>query len=109
MVPFFWTLLIGGFAIGLIGSITGNASTITFGADGSFSFASTETMNPFVGFLVFALAVFSIVTIILSAIRLARVFGKGGGYIAGLILIPDIFLMILGFGKAKYDKKALKK
>ena len=109
MVPFFWTLLIGGVVVGAAGAATGSTSTMTFGADGSFSMVSAETMNPFAGLLSFAFGVFAIVTAILAAVRLARVFKKGGGYIAGLILVPDIFLMILGFGKAKYDKKALKK
>ena len=39
---------------------------------------------------------------ILLAINLAKVFDLGGGYIAGLILIPGIFLLIVAFGKCKY-------
>lgn len=42
------------------------------------------------------------------AIRLAKAFGKGGGYAVGLIFLQPIFLLILGFGSAKYDKKILK-
>jgi hypothetical protein len=34
---------------------------------------------------------------------LARSFRKGGGFTIGLILLPFIFLPILGFGSAVYD------
>lgn len=40
---------------------------------------------------------------ILIAIKLAKAFGKGGGFIAGLILLGPIFYLILGFGGAQYD------
>lgn len=109
MVPFFWALLAGGLVVGFVSAATGSMNSYYFGADGSFTMTSAQTMNPFAGLLGFAFAIFAIVTAVLASIRTAKVFGKGGGYIAGLILVPDIFLMILGFGKAKYDKKALKK
>ncbi|MBQ8992233.1 hypothetical protein IJ090_02250, partial [Candidatus Saccharibacteria bacterium] len=36
-------------------------------------------------------------------IRLAKAFKKGTGFTIGLILLPEIFTLILGFGAAKYD------
>ena len=45
---------------------------------------------------------------IFVAIKLAKAFGKGTAYILGLIFFAPIVLMVLGFGKAKYDKKVLK-
>lgn len=42
---------------------------------------------------------------ILLAINIAKAFDLGGGYIAGLILIPGIFLLIVAFGKCKYVGK----
>lgn len=47
----------------------------------------------------------SIATVIVTSIKLAKAFGKGVGFTLGLIFIPEIFYLILGFGKAKYDKK----
>ena len=108
MVPFFWALLASGIVVSIIAAATGSVNTLTVSGD-SFTVTSAQTMNPLAGFLAFAVSIFSIVTAIISAIRLAKVFKKGGGYIAGLILVPDIFIMILGFSKAKYDKKALNK
>lgn len=40
--------------------------------------------------------------------RTAKVFGHGIGYTFGLIFLQPIFLLILGFGKSKYDKKLYK-
>lgn len=34
---------------------------------------------------------------------LAKSFGKGTGFAIGLILLPNIFQLILGFGSAKYE------
>lgn len=41
-------------------------------------------------------------------IKISKAFGKGVGYILGLIFFPNIFTLILGFGKAKYSAKNLK-
>jgi chromate transport protein ChrA len=37
-------------------------------------------------------------------IDLARVFGKGGGYAAGLAFLTPVFLLMLAFGEAQYQK-----
>jgi hypothetical protein len=39
---------------------------------------------------------------ILAMAGLARNFGKGAGFVVGLILLPFIFLLILAFGSAQY-------
>ena len=44
----------------------------------------------------------NIVVLIAVAIDLAKSFGKGGGFAIGLLLLPPIFLLILGFGSARY-------
>ena len=36
---------------------------------------------------------------------LAKAFGKDVGYTVGLLFLPTIFYMILGFGKAEYVGK----
>ena len=43
-----------------------------------------------------------IIVSIIVCIKLARAFGKGGGFAAGLILLPFVFIPILGFGSATY-------
>ncbi|MBR2745029.1 MAG: hypothetical protein IKE01_07050 [Clostridia bacterium] len=39
---------------------------------------------------------------IFFAIRISKAYGLGGGYIAGMILVPGIFILIIGFGKSEY-------
>ncbi len=39
---------------------------------------------------------------ILMSIKLAKAFGKGTGFGIGLIFLPNIFMLILGFGDAQY-------
>jgi hypothetical protein len=44
----------------------------------------------------------NIIILFIIYIELAKVFGKGTGFGIGLILLSPIFIMILGFGDAKY-------
>lgn len=50
----------------------------------------------------------SLAALIVQAVKLSKAFGKGISYVLGLIFIPEIIYLVLGFGKAKYDKKVIK-
>ena len=39
---------------------------------------------------------------IFFAIKITKAYNLKGGYVAGVILLPAIFLLIIGFGKSKY-------
>lgn len=43
---------------------------------------------------------------IMATAALAKNFGKGGGFVVGLILLPIVFWPILGFGSAQYQPVA---
>jgi hypothetical protein len=43
---------------------------------------------------------------IIMMIETAKVFGKGAGFAAGLILLPVVFLPILAFGSSRYQAPA---
>ncbi len=45
----------------------------------------------------------NIIVWIIVAIDLAKAFGHGGGFAIGLILLPPVFLLILGFGSSTYQ------
>ena len=45
----------------------------------------------------------NIVAIILMDVGLARNFGRSDGFAVGLIFLPYIFLLILGFGDSQYS------
>jgi len=50
--------------------------------------------------------VVNIVVFIIVLIDLAKSFGKGGGFAAGLILLGVVFFPMLGFGSATYQGPA---
>ena len=39
---------------------------------------------------------------VISMVKLGQAFGKGAGFIGGLVFLTPIFQMILGFGSAEY-------
>lgn len=55
-----------------------------------------------VGFIPFVGALAILGVTIYQANSLAKSFGKDAGFTVGLVLLPTIFYMILGFGKAEY-------
>jgi hypothetical protein len=46
----------------------------------------------------------NIVVSVLVTIGIAKNFGRGAGTVLGLIFLPFIFLLILGFGSAEYNR-----
>lgn len=53
-------------------------------------------------FLLFIIPIVNIIYGIIFCNRLAQSFGKGVGFTIGLIFLPNIFQLILGFGSAQY-------
>ena len=53
-------------------------------------------------FLLLLIPIYNIILTIQTNLRLAKSFGKSTGFGIGLILIPPVFLMMLGFGKAEF-------
>ena len=53
--------------------------------------------------ILFFIPIVNFIIMIILAINLAKVFGKGGGFAVGLILLGIIFIPILGFGSAQYE------
>lgn len=54
-------------------------------------------------FLLLLVPIANIVIFIMYNIKLAQVFGKGTGFIIGLIFLPNIFTLILAFGSSQYQ------
>lgn len=61
----------------------------------------TNTMN-FLNGISNIVSLASLAISIFYAIYISKSFGLGGGTIAGMILVPPIFIMIIGFGDSKY-------
>ena len=60
-------------------------------------------MEPMLCFLAIIPGANFMLSIVMN-VKLAKSFGKGAGFAVGLILLEPIFMMILGFGDAKYKQ-----
>ncbi len=52
--------------------------------------------------ILFLIPIVNFIISIVVMVELAKVFGKGIGFAIGLVFLPFIFILILGFGDAKY-------
>ena len=106
MESWFWWMI----AIALCTSLT-----LSLNGFNQYSMTTDEMVNynfaahPAVIIALLAACVVGIYVEIVYAYRTAKVFGHGIGFTLGLIFFPNIFYLVLGFDKSKYDKKALKK
>ena len=53
-------------------------------------------------FLTLLIPIVNAIIGIITSVKLAKAFGKSGGFAVGLIFLPVIFLPILAFGSAQY-------
>lgn len=75
-------------------------------AGGQVNAAQPSTLVTILSFITLGYAIFFA---IYEAIKLGDAFKKGTGFKVGLVLLPNIFLLILAFGSAKYHKVEAKK
>lgn len=54
-------------------------------------------------FLLLLIPIYNIILSIQTQMRLAKAFGKSGGFAAGLVFLPYIFIPLLAFGKETYQ------
>ncbi|TXH26658.1 MAG: signal peptidase I [Elusimicrobia bacterium] len=54
----------------------------------------------------FLIPIVNIIFMFLLYFKLSKAFGQGLGFAVGLVLLPFVFLPILGFGKAAYTAPA---
>lgn len=104
MKGWFWGMLCLSILTYIIMLATGYNPSMTTAQMSVYNYAA----NPLLLCTLLVVGVIGVVVEIMYAYRTAKVFGHGIGYTIGLIFLPNIFWLILGFGKSKYDKKALK-
>ena len=98
MKNYFWAILIMSFAISLITTALGQGTQMQ-----SMNLATGAGVFSFILSLVSC--IFVLVVSVMYAIRTSKAFGHGGLFAVGLFFLSGIFLLILGFGKSKYNKK----
>ena len=81
---YFWYLLLTVVASGVVGAIGGVIGALLSGI----------------------CSIATLVLYIMLNYKLSRSFGHGGGYTVGLIFIPWLFVLILGFGSSEYRGNA---
>ena len=65
-------------------------------------------LHPLLSLIIYATAIpligwiAAIVILSIASYKLGKAFGKSTGFIVGLILLPPVFYMMLGFGKSTY-------
>lgn len=59
--------------------------------------------RPWWWIILFIVPIVDIVVYVIVYYNLAKSFAKSGGFAVGLIILPFIFVPILGFGSARYD------
>lgn len=66
---------------------------------GRYTYQSAQTVQ----MLGIVQGIILLVLQIVYSVKLAKAFGKGGGFAVGLVLLYPIFIMILGYGDAEYE------
>ena len=108
MKDWFWWLL----CLSLIGSIiaaVNNSANFYYMSGIEFQTVDITTIPTVVLITMIVESIIAIWAGIVYSYRTSKVFGHGLGYTIGLIFLPNIFWLILAFGKSKYNIKALKK
>ena len=68
-------------------------------------YAGIKILDSMIYLLRWMFSVGMFVVNIFFAIKICNAFNLNGGYIAGMILLPGIFLLVIGFGKSEYVGK----
>lgn len=95
----FWIMLGSGVVYGVISALIVPSPD----AYGYYSRSAVESYTQTSSALMLVYGIFALVLGIMYCVKLAKAFGKGGGFAVGLLLLAPIFIMILGFGSAEYQ------
>ena len=109
MKNWFWALFIIQIALRIFAAVLAGTGAIVVSSDGQSAEIANEAAVAILGFCYVASSIFTVVAYILQSAKLSKAFKRGLGTTLGLIFLPNLFQLILAFGSAKYDKKALKK
>ena len=101
MKNWFWIV----FCFSLISNILSNVSQPSLLAASS----TNSSLNSFAHIVSIISDFVSLVAFVTYSWRLSKVFGHGNGFFIGLLLFPNLFWLILAFGKSTYDIRRLQK
>ena len=102
MKKWFYIMLIAALAVSVITSLMG------FDSNNPQVYENLTGTNLIAFLMLMAVTILAIFVSVVYAMRTSKAFGHGVGFAIGLILLQSIFLLILGFGSSKYNKKYVK-
>lgn len=106
MKSWFWGMIALTFVVSIITTIDGFVGLTSIKDVNVTTFDFQSHIVTFITLLVnFCINVY---VLTIYGLRTSKVFNHGIGYAIGLVLVPNVFWLILGFGKSKYNKKVLK-
>lgn len=103
MKNWFWITIIVTMVCTFVASLNGYSAGMTEAEMKAFKLSE----HPIAVIALAVDAIVSLVAMIKYALNTAKAFGKGTGFAIALFFFPNICWLILGFGKAKYNKKAV--
>ncbi len=108
MKNWFWALVAVEVIVGIIAAIANKSGVFIVDQAGNVTSVANPAAAGIFSFVIIAALIFQIIAGIVQCAKLSKAFKRGLGTTLGLIFLPNIFQLILAFGSAKYDKKALK-
>lgn len=106
MKKWFWGMIILSVVVSIITAIDGVVGLTSIRKVDMNTFDFQAHLVSFITLLInFCINVF---VVCIYACRTSKAFGHGFGWAIGIVLIPNVFWLMIGFGKSKYNKKVLK-
>ncbi len=105
MEKWFWIMLGVSVVASIISVTTRGPELYTSSSEAILSY--NYSLNPVALIALIVECVVACIASLMNNWRISKVFGHGAGYFIGLIFLPNIFWLILGFGRSKYNKKRL--
>lgn len=107
MKVWFWIYLLVTIGVAIVSGVVSATGGAIVDANGQVTGFTNPTAGTVMSVVSVAAAIFELFVGIMLCYKLAKAFSRGIGTTIGLIFLPNIFLLILAFGSAKYNKKAV--
>ena len=103
----FWALFVVSLGFDILSAVVSNSGVFVIDQAGKVTAVANVAAANIFYFVTCAVIIFQIIAGIVQCAKLSKAFKRGIGTTLGLIFLPNIFQLILAFGSAKYDKKAM--
>ena len=106
MKNWFWAMIIISIVVSIITAIDGVVGLTSIAEVDPNTFDFQGHLVSFVTLIInFCINVY---VVCVYSWRTSKIFGHGMGWTIGLIFLPNVFWLMLGFGKSKYNKRIYK-